>query len=156
MENHMKTIQENTDKLAVIETLYRFAAGLDLRDKDLLASAFAEDAISDFRPAGKKAGFEYPVLQGRDTIVRALRDSLGNIDTTHSVSNPRVSIHKNIAKVDVLVEAQHLPSNDHSRHYLMKNRYDVEMSRQGDLWVIQHVIIDNVWRTGDPTVLSEI
>lgn len=152
----MKTIQENTDKLAVIETLYRFAAGLDLRNKDLLASAFAADAISDFRPAGKKAGFEYPVLQGRDNIVDALRGSLGKIDTTHSVSNPRVNIQGDKAKLDALVEAQHLPSNDHSRHYLMKNRYDVEMSRQGDLWVIQHVIIDNVWRTGDPTVLSEI
>lgn len=156
MENHMKTIQENTDKLAVIETLYRFAAGLDLRDKDLLASAFAADAISDFRPAGKKAGFEYPVMQGRDNIVDALRDSLGTIDTTHSVSNPRVSIHGDTAKLDALVEAQHLPANDHSRHYLMKNRYDVELTRDGEVWVIQHVIIDNVWRTGDPTVLTGI
>lgn len=152
----MKTIQENTDKLAVIETLYRFAAGLDLRDKDLLASAFAADAISDFRPAGKKAGFEYPVLQGRNTIVATLRDSLGQIDTTHSISNTRVSIHGDKAKLDALVEAQHLPANHHSRHYLMKNRYDVELARQGDVWVIQHVIIDNVWRTGDPSVLTGI
>lgn len=152
----MKTIQENTDKLAVIETLYRFAAGLDLRDKDLLSSAFATDAISDFRPAGKKAGFEYPVLQGRDNIVSALRDSLGQIDTTHSFSNPRVSLEGDKAKVDALAEAQHLPSNDHSRYYLMKNRYDVEMARQGDVWFIQHVIIDNVWRIGDPTVLTGI
>lgn len=50
----MITFQETSDKFAVIETLYRFAAGLDLRDNDLLASAFATDATSDFRPAGKK------------------------------------------------------------------------------------------------------
>ncbi|PIF71323.1 nuclear transport factor 2 family protein [Flavobacterium sp. 2] len=156
MEIQSTTIQQNIDKLAVVETLYRFAAGLDLRNKDLLLSAFAADAVSDFRPAGKKAGFEYPVLEGRDTIVEALMGSLSQIDTTHSLSNPRVSIDGDKATLDALVEAQHVPANDHSRHYLMKNRYDVQLARQGDIWVIQHVVIDNVWRTGDPTVLTGI
>lgn len=152
----MITFQETSDKFAVIETLYRFAAGLDLRDNDLLASAFATDATSDFRPAGKKAGFQYPVLEGRETIVAALMGSLNQIDTTHSISNPRVKIDGDKAVMDALVEAQHLPCNDHSRYYLMKNRYDVELVRQGEVWVIQRVIIDNVWRTGDPGVLTGI
>jgi len=152
----MKNIQETADKFAVVEALHRFAAGIDLNDKDLLASAFAVDAVSDFRPAGKKAGFEYPVLEGRETIVSALMGSLSKIDTSHSVSNPLVKIDGDKAVMDALVEAQHLPSNDHSRHYLMKNRYDVELLRQGDVWVIQRVTIDNVWRMGDPTVLTDI
>jgi len=152
----MTTIQENSDKVAVVDALYRFAAGLDQRNKDLLSSAFAADAISDFRLAGKKAGFEYPVLEGRESIVEALRGSLSTLDTTHSVSNPRVSINGDKAVLDALVEAQHLPSNDHSRHYLMKNRYDVELIRQDEIWVIQRVTIDNVWRTGDVTVLTDI
>lgn len=148
--------QEIADKFAVIETLYRFAAGIDLRDNELLASAFAEDAVSDFGPAAAKAGFEYPVLQGRDTIVSALSGSLGQVDTTHSVSNPRVSINGDSAHMNALVEAQHVLQNDHSRHYLMKNCYDVELIRQGGLWLIERVTIDNVWRTGDPGVLSGI
>jgi len=152
----MTNFQETADKFAVVETLYRFAAGIDLRDNDLLASAFAIDAISDFGPAGKKAGFEYPVLEGRENIVAALTGSLGEIDTTHSVSNPRIKINGDKAVMDALVEAQHVPSNDHSRHYLMKNRYDVELIRHGDVWVIQRVTIDNVWLTGDPTVLTGI
>ncbi|TIQ87240.1 MAG: nuclear transport factor 2 family protein, partial [Mesorhizobium sp.] len=57
---------------------------------------------------------------------------------------------------DVLVEAQHVPRSDPSRHYLMKNRYDVELIRAGDVWVITRNTVDNVWRTGDLTVLSEI
>lgn len=148
--------KEIADKFAVVETLYRFAAGIDLRDNELLASAFAEDAVSDFGPAAAKAGFEYPVLEGRDTIVSALSGSLGQVDTTHSVSNPRVSIDGDSAHMDALVEAQHVLQNDHSRHYLMKNRYDVVLVRQGALWLIQRVTIDNVWRTGDPAVLSGI
>jgi hypothetical protein len=152
----MITHQETSDKLAVIEALYRFAAGLDQRDNELLASAFAADAISDFRPAGKKAGFEYPVLEGRETIVAALLGSLKQVDTTHSMSNPRVKLDGDKAILDVLVEAQHVPSNDHSRYYLMKNRYDVSLTRAGQVWVIQRVIIDNIWRNGDPTVLTGI
>ncbi|WP_259107804.1 hypothetical protein [Pseudomonas sp. JUb42] len=55
-----------------------------------------------------------------------------------------------------MVEAQHLPQTDHSGHYLMKNRYDVELVRQREVWVIQRVTVDNVWRTGDPGVLGGV
>ncbi|SHM45994.1 SnoaL-like domain-containing protein [Sphingobium sp. YR657] len=144
------------DKLGVVEALYRFAAGIDLRDNKLLASSFAADAISDFRPAAAKAGFEYPVVEGRDAIVTALSTSLTGLDTTHTVSNPRVSVDGDKARLDALVEAQHVPTSDPSKHYLMKNRYDVELVREGDLWVIQRVTIDNVWRSGDIGVLGSI
>ena len=51
------TKQDHTsDIIAVTDTLYCFAAVIDLQDRELLASAFAEGAVSDFRPAGKKWG----------------------------------------------------------------------------------------------------
>jgi septum formation inhibitor-activating ATPase MinD len=152
----LKSAQEATDKIAVVEALYRFAAGIDLRDTQLLASAFADDAVSDFRPAAAKAGFEYPVLEGRDNIVAALAASLNLHDTTHCVTNPRVSVDGDRARLDAIVEAQHLPRHDHSRHYLMKNRYDVELVRQHEVWLIQRITVDNVWCTGDPAVLSGV
>ena len=92
------------------------------RDSDLLASSLAENAVSDFRPAAAKAGFEYPVVEGREVIVSALTTSLAALDTTHSVNNPRVTIDGDTARMDVLVEAQHVPRSDPSRHYLMKIR----------------------------------
>ncbi|MFD6274240.1 nuclear transport factor 2 family protein [Streptomyces sp. NPDC060209] len=144
------------DKLAVVETLYRYAAGLDLRDKDLLASAFADDAVADFGPATKKAGQEYPPVQGRETIAAALSGSLSHLDTTHSLSNPRVSLDGDMAKLEAIMACQHLPREDHSRHVLMTNRYDVELVRSGDVWVIQRVTVDNAWTEGDPTVLAGI
>ncbi len=144
------------DRLAVVEALYRFAAGIDRRDWDQLASALAENVVSDFGPASAKAGFDYPVIEGRDTLIAALSGSLGQLDTTHSVSNALVTIDGDTARMDALVEAQHVPVNDPSRHYLMKNRYDVELSRQGELWVITRNTVDNVWRSGDVTVMSGI
>jgi hypothetical protein len=102
--------QDAADRLAVVEALYRFTAGIDLRDSKLVASSLAENAVSDFRPAAAKAGFEYPVIEGRDVIVSALTTSLASLDTTHSVSNPRVTIDGDTARMDVLVEAQHFPA----------------------------------------------
>lgn len=147
---------DTADKLAVVETLYRFAAGIDLCDDALLASAFVTDAVSDFRPAAAKAGFQYPVLKGRGVIVAALSGSLAQVDTTHSVSNPRVRVDGDKAHLEALVEAQHLLKSDPSRHYLMKNRYDIDLVKQGEAWLIQRVTVDNVWRTGDPAVLMGI
>ncbi|MGW0789470.1 nuclear transport factor 2 family protein [Streptomyces sp. NPDC002911] len=144
------------DKFAVVETIYRYAAGLDLRDKDLLVSAFTEDAVADFGPATKKAGQEYPPVEGRETIAAALLASLSYLDTTHSVSNPRVSLDGDRANLEAIVACQHLPREDHSRNVLMTNRYDVELVRSGDVWLIQHVTVDNAWTQGDPTVLAGI
>lgn len=150
------TVGEAADKLAVVEALYRYCAGIDLRDQALLASSFSENTVLDFRPAGVKAGFDYPVIEGRDTVTQALSTSLAGVDTTHSVSNPRVTVEGDTAQMEALVEAQHVPSADPTRHYLMKNRYDTHLERQGPVWVITHQIIDNVWRTGDPSVLANI
>lgn len=147
---------EAADKLAVVDALFRFAAGIDLRDRNLLSSSLAENAVSDFRQAAAKAGFDYPVIEGRDVIVEALTASLATLDTTHSVTNPRVTIDGDTARLDALVEAQHVPRGDHTRHYLMKNRYYVELARKGDVWVITRSTIDNVWRSGDPSVLSVV
>ncbi|WP_181952745.1 nuclear transport factor 2 family protein, partial [Achromobacter dolens] len=99
-------------------------------------------------------GFDYPVLKGRDVIVAALTGALAALDTTHSVTNPRITIDGDRARLDALVEAQHVARDDHTRHFLMKNRYDVELERCGDVWVITCSSVDNVWRVGDPGVLS--
>lgn len=144
------------DKLAVVDTLYRYAAGLDLRDEKLLASAFAHDAVADFGPATRKAGQDYPPITGGATIASAVAGSLLHLDTTHSLSNPRVALDGDKATLEGIVACMHLPRTDHSRHVLMTNRYDVELVRQGDIWVIQHLTVDNAWTEGDPTVLSGI
>jgi hypothetical protein len=72
------------------------------------------------------------------------------------VTNPLVTIDGDRACLNALVEAQHVPRDDHNRHYLMENRYDVELARKGDGWVITRSTIDNVWRSGDPAVLSVV
>jgi hypothetical protein len=156
MTNAPSITSDAADQLAVVDALYRFAAGIDLRDQALLASALAPHAVSDFRPAAAKAGFDYPVIEGREAIVAALSTSLATLDTTHSVTNARVTIDGDTARLDALVEAQHVARSDPARHYLMKNRYDVDLARSAGGWVITRNTVDNVWRSGDLSVLAGI
>ncbi|MFG2246293.1 nuclear transport factor 2 family protein [Spirillospora sp. NPDC048823] len=144
------------DRTEIIDALYRFGLGQDLKDPGLLASAFAADAGLDFRPAAAAWGAEPPPMSGRDTIVATILGGFeGRVDTTHQVTNPRVHIQPDggAARLTALVEAQHLLTADHRVHALLKNLYDTELVRDGHRWVMRSVVIDNLWYTGDPTAI---
>ncbi|MFJ9846275.1 nuclear transport factor 2 family protein [Kitasatospora sp. NPDC101155] len=147
-------VAELRDRAEITDALYRFGLGQDLKDKQLFASAFAADAELDFRPAAAKWGAEPPLMSGRDTIVDTILDMFaGRVDTTHQVTNPRITIDGDTARLTALVEAQHLLIADPAEHALLKNPYDVELVRDGDRWVIRRLRIDNTWFTGDPTAI---
>ncbi|WP_433243231.1 nuclear transport factor 2 family protein [Streptosporangium sp. CA-135522] len=147
-------VRELRDRAEIVDALYRFGLGQDLRDKELFASAFSADAELDFQPAAAKWGAHSPVMAGRDTIVNTILGMFtGRIDTTHVVTNPRVLVEGDTARLTAIVEAQHLLTADHSRHALLKNLYAVDLVRDGERWVMRHIRIDNIWYTGDPTAI---
>ena len=148
---------DRTEADAVLDALYRFGLAQDRRDdpgaRELFESAFTEDAELDFRPAAKKCGIHVPLMRGRSMITDIIMSPATLIETTHVVTNPRIRIDGNGARLTALVEAQHLPKGNHSRHALLKNLYAVEAVRESDLWRMRQVYIDCVWFTGDPAVI---
>lgn len=147
-------VRELRDRAEVLDALYRFGLGQDLKDRALFASAFAVDAELDFRPAAARWGARPPLMSGRDTIVTTILGAFtGRVDTTHQVTNPRVAVDGDTARLTALVEAQHLLSSDHGVFALLKNPYDVDLVRNGERWVIHRLRIDNAWFTGDPTAI---
>ncbi|MEU4699241.1 nuclear transport factor 2 family protein [Nonomuraea dietziae] len=146
--------RELRDRTEITDALYRFGLGQDLKDGELFASAFAEDAELDFRPAAAAWGAEPPLMSGRDTIVTTILAMFeGRVDTTHQVTNPRVAVDGDTARLTALVEAQHLLIADRGTHALLKNLYDVDLVREGERWLLRRVRIDNLWYTGDPTAV---
>jgi hypothetical protein len=144
---------EVADHLAIVDALYRFAAGQDLRDADLFASAFADAAQLDFSQPAKRLGVELPPFHGRHQIVDSIMATVRRLDTTHTVTNPRVALCGDEAELYALVDAHHLPREDHTRHLQLKNIYRVALARGDGDWRIVRLKIDNVWMTGDPAVL---
>lgn len=147
-------VRELHDRAEIVDALHRFALGQDLTDEELFASSFTPDAELDFRPAAARWGGDVPVMSGRDTIVSTiLAGFVGRVDTTHQVTNPRVVVDGDTARLTALVEAQHLLRADHDVFALLKNRYDVELRRDVDRWRMRHVRIENVWYRGAPTAI---
>ena len=141
------------DRAEIVDAFYRFGAGQDLRDRALFESAFSDRAVVDFTGPARRLGVTIPAFEGRARIADIILGTVAGLDTTHTVTNPRVALDGDRATLVALVEAQHLPRGDHRRHLLLKNIYTVELSRDGVRWVIDRLRIDNVWIDGDPTVL---
>lgn len=146
-------IRELRDRVEVVDALYRFGLGQDLRDRRLFASAFGVDAELDFRPAAAKLGVVAELMAGRETIVETVFGVLAPVDTTHVATNPRVELDGDTARLTAIVEAQHLLKADHSRHALLKNLYAVDLIRDVERWAIRRLRIDNVWYTGEPKAI---
>lgn len=151
------TSSNDAGPAGVVDALNRFGLGQDLRRmsgaRQLFESAFATDAVLDFRPAAAACGLDIPLMTGRTAIADTILNPDTHIDTTHVVTNPRVDIDGSSARLTALVEAYHRPSADHSRHALLKNVYDVSLVRADGLWQMAYVVIENVWFTGDPQVI---
>jgi hypothetical protein len=142
------------EHIAIVDALYRFGAGQDLRDRALFESAFAEHARLDFTAPAQRLGVAIPVFEGRQAIADTIFAAIGGLDTTHTVTNPRVTAYNGEhASLFALVEAQHLPRGDHARHLLLKHIYTMELSRHEECWQFERMRIDMVWFSGDPTVL---
>lgn len=145
---------EPHDHAAIVDALYRFGAGQDLHDRSLFESAFSLNATVDFTGPARWLGATIPVFEGRQAIADTILATTSRLDTTHTVTNPRITTYdREHATLFALVEAQHLPQGDHSHHLLLKNIYTVELSKEDDLWVIDAMKISLVWMTGSPFVL---
>lgn len=154
----MDLAQQAADRYEIADTLHRYAFGLDHGDADSLASAFADDCVFDFRPAGKKLGIDFPALTGRQAIVEALIPLIGPLDTSNTSSNLQIEISDDSATLYAYVMSQHFRPREGPRRgtesALLMNRYDCELRRDGQKWRFKRVTIDNSWAEGDPEILT--
>lgn len=128
-----ESVRELRDRLDIIDTMYRFALSIDTADAALMRSALTDDAVLIFTPAAQKAGAAAPRLDGGDASAKGVTALSTRLDTTHQITNPLVTLDGDTAKLLALVEAQHFPAGDRSRHLLQKNRYDIELRHDGDV-----------------------
>lgn len=149
----MNTDLSPADRLAIVDALYRLGAGIDENSAELLESTATADAVVDFGPAARTMGIDFPVLRGRAAIVSTLTASVGLLDTTHVVTNPRIETIDGKILLKAIVEAAHFPPNDHSRRCIMKNRYVAEMRQEAGSWRIATLDVQCAWYDGDPAVL---
>jgi hypothetical protein len=142
------------DRAEITEALFRFAAGINLHDRGLLESVLAPDATVDFTSPAHRLGVALPVFEGRRTVADAVMAANERMDTTHSVSNPRVMEYDGKhAVLGALVEEHYLPRDGSGRHLVLMNSYQVDLAVDVSGWTIRRMKIACLWLSGDPDVL---
>jgi hypothetical protein len=141
------------------DALIRFAFGLDAGDKEILESAFTEDILFDVSRVGdEQSGF--PAIEGRESVVGMLLMSMGPLDTMHALSNFRVHVAGDTARLNCYAMAQHYrpgegPSRTTTDQVMMGNKYDAVLVRDGQTWRIKRLTIVTIWSQGNPDVLID-
>ena len=96
---------------------------------------------------------DFPVLTGRGTIAGFLCSNSEKQTTWHVIINGRARINEGSVVFRALVDATHLPKDDHSRRCQMMNWYGVDLVKDADWRRMRRVVISNAWFTRDVQVL---
>lgn len=139
------------DREAAIDTVHRFVQGLDTADGELIGSTLAPDALMELRFASDSKD-----IAGRENTVATLMKQVGALDTGHYLSNFRVSVDGDSARLTCYCLSQHFASDEgHSANFgdfmLMGNHYDSDLVRTGrDTWLIRRLTVTSAWSHGNP------
>lgn len=148
------------DRYEIADTLHRYCFGLDHGDADSLASAFTEDCVFDFRPAGKRLHLDFGLITGRQAILDSVLPLIGPLDTSHTASNLQIEITDDSATLTAFIMSQHFMPREGAKrgaeNALLMNRYDCELVRDGRKWRFKRITVSNAWSQGDPEILNAL
>lgn len=136
------------DKLAVIETVYKYALGLDTRDWSLYRSIFTDEVFVDFSSYHGQPG-EW--ISADEWVARLQPLFSGLAATQHSMTNPLVTFDNEGAECRMYMQAEHIhDANDRNSWYTIGGYYTDRLVRDGNGWRIASVKLTIIWRRGDP------
>lgn len=142
------------DKLAVSETIYRYAVGIDTRDFALYRSIFADDVAIDFT---SYSGGQATTMTRDQWLGGVVPLFSGLAATQHSMTNPLVCVDGDKATCRMYMQAHHVydPTGPAS-WFTIGGYYDDTLIRsaQGPAgWLITGVKLTVLWRAGDPAIM---
>ena len=142
---------------AITDALYRAIIGFDRNDVAIFDTAFA----------GEDVHMELRATEGTRSIsgLSKLREAFAHVvlmDTTHTISNVRVSVQDgaDTASMTCYALAQHCPrgrgAEPNGPKYMTGGEYwlDLIKDREDGLWKIRKWVLDIIWRQGDSSVMQ--
>jgi hypothetical protein len=143
------------DKLAVAETVYRYALGIDTRDFALYRSIFAREVAIDFTSYSGGAA----AVTTADRWVETVRPLFtGLAATQHSMTNPLAAVDGERATCRMYMQAHHVyETDDPASWFTIGGYYDDTLVRSADGpagWLLTGVTLTVLWRRGDPAIMD--
>jgi len=142
-----------SDKLAVAETVYSYATGVDRRDCALYRSLFADTVTIDFSSYSPELR---PRQMSADAWVAGMVPLFtGLAATQHSMTNPLATIDGDSAAITMYVQAHHVfDPTDVAAWYTIGGYYEDALARIGSRWLLTGVRLTVTWRAGDPRIME--
>lgn len=141
-----------SDREQITDTLYRLVLAFDHADEDLLQSALTDDVVAEI------AGF--PNSKGISELKETIFSRVSKLETTHSLSNIRVSIENaTSARASCTSVAQHVRPGkgfDQGPHRLLGGGFYIcDLIKEDDLWKVKQWMVKPTWYDGDPAIAYE-
>lgn len=142
-----------SDREAIRDTMSRCLQGLDTNNEELFVSAFHDNDDVVFEVDGQK-------IQGISNIVEQGFDNIGPLDTTHVLSNERVYVNGDGARLSATAISNHFRPGEgvdpNATEYMVGCTYEVAFSKATDnLWKIKLWSICIKWKSGDPSIIGQ-
>lgn len=139
------------DRTRIVETVYRYATGIDRRDWDLYRSVFADEVTMDFSSWNGRPAVTMPA----DEWVAGVVPLFEGLDATqHVLTQPTVEIDGDRATCTVYMSAEHFLWNDRGDDWhSLGGWYTDTLVRTADGWRIDGVTLTVLWNKGNRGVL---
>jgi SnoaL-like domain len=144
---------DSADKLAVAETVYRYATGVDRRDWALYRSLFTDTVTIDFSSFGPDLPSR--VVSADDYVAGIVPLFTGLAATQHSMTNPLATVDGDAATITMYMRAHHVHNpDDPASWYTVGGYYDDTLVRADSRWLLTGVRLTVTWRAGDPAIME--
>jgi ketosteroid isomerase-like protein len=142
-------LRQLIDERDITATLHRYASALDLRDWELLATCFTEDAVGDY-------GTGPQPLQGIEAITALCQGVLESLDhSQHLIGNVEVAVDGDAATASSYLQAQHVRAGaPGGENFIIAGRYVDELARTDEGWRISRRRLERWWDEGNPAVVN--
>jgi hypothetical protein len=141
------------DKLAVAETVYRYATAVDRRDWALYRSLFADTVAIDF--ASFSPDQTPRVMSADNWVAGVMPQFTGLAATQHSMTNPLATVDGDAATITMYVRAHHVyDADDPTSFFTVGGYYDDTLIRADGGWLLTGVRLTVTWRAGDPSIME--
>jgi len=144
---------DSADRLAVAETVYRYATGVDRRDWAMYRSLFTETVTVDF--SSFSPDLRPRTMSADDWVAGLVPLFTGLAATQHSMTNPLATVNGNAATITMYMQAHHVYDPDDSASwYTVGGYYDDTLVRVDSRWLLSGVRLTTTWRAGDPAIME--
>ncbi len=146
------TAAQVVDERDVLDTVHRFAAGMDLRDWVAYRAVFADEVVVDYT---SYRGGEVVTVAADAWVERVRRRFSTMLATQHSLTNHRIEVDGDDALCRTYLEAMHVALVDDVEEWcVIGGEYRDRLRRTPDGWEIVLKRLDVRWITGNRAVLD--